>query len=113
MNNIITDIGHGIKVAAIDTEHIIVEGVEFLPRAIKVLDTAIADQHQVKAVVIELVKRSMGVIGDFSTAVASKGLNLAQDSAALADAEAYFQWFRDTFCPVIESVYHEVAQDLK
>lgn len=112
MSNVFEEVGHGLKVAAVDTEHAIVDAVEFLPKAEKVIASAIKDQPQIKDAVIELVKQAEGVIGDVAGAVATKGIDLASDAKALADAEAFFSYFESIWIPLIEQVYKEVAADI-
>jgi fibrillarin-like rRNA methylase len=95
----------------------ILHGVEFpfeyTAKAIKVLDSAIKDQPAIKAAVIDLIKQAETVIGDSAKDVAEKGLVLTDDAKTLADAEAFFQYFRDQFCPLVANVYAEVASDLQ
>lgn len=113
MSNVFEEVGHGIKVAAVDTEHVIVDAVEFLPKAEKVIASAIKAQPAIKTAVLELVKQASGVIGDTATAAAAKGINLTEDAKALADAESFFTYFKSTFIPLVESVYHEIAADVQ
>jgi len=94
----------------------ILHGVEFpfvyTAKAIKVLNSAIKDQPEIKAAVIDLIKQAETVIGDTAKDVSEKGLVLTDDTKTLADAEAFFQYFRDQFCPLVAKVYSEVASDL-
>jgi len=113
MSNVFEEIGHGIKVAAVDTEHAIVDAVEFLPKAERVIASAIKDQPAIKDAVLTLVKQASGVIGDTASAAAAKGINLTQDAKALADAEAFFSYFKSTFIPLVESVYREITADVQ
>jgi hypothetical protein len=112
MSNPIEKIGHDIKVAAVDTAKGIVKVVEFLPKAEQVIATAIKDQPQVKTAVLSLVQQATTVIGDVATDAADKGINLAADSKTLADAEAFFTYFKNSFVPLVEAVYDEVKADL-
>ena len=106
MSNVIETIGKDI-----------VKGIEFpfiyTAKAVKVLDSAITDSPEIKAAIIELIKQVEGVIGDVSLDVASKGFDLASDAKTLADAEAFFGYFKSTFCPLVAKVYSEVSADLK
>ena len=112
MSNVFQEIGHGIKVAAVDTEHAIVKVVEFLPKAAAVIATAIKDQPEVKAALTNLVEQASTVIGDVGTDVASKGVNLVEDAKTLADAEAFFSWFKTSFIPIVEQVYSTLKADV-
>lgn len=87
--------------------------VEFLVKAERVITSAIKDQPQIKTSVIELIKQAQGVIGDVATAGSAKGLDLASDAKTLADAEAFFAYFKNTFVPLVEQGYSEVAADIK
>jgi hypothetical protein len=53
-----------------------------------------------------------GAVGRLSVA-AGKGIDLAADARALADAEAFFGYFKSIFVPLVEKVYSEVAADIK
>jgi hypothetical protein len=91
----------------------IVKGVEFLPKAEKVISSAIKDQPLVKNAILSLVAQGTKIVEDGSVAAAQKGVNLLADAATLADAEAFFAYFRATFIPIVESVYAEVKADVK
>jgi flagellar hook assembly protein FlgD len=112
MSNPLEAIGHGVKVAAEDVVKGVADAIEFLPKAEKVIATAIKDDPQVKTAVLELVKQAEAVIGDTASAAADKGINLADDAKALADAEAFFTWFKTSFVPLVEQIYAEVKTDL-
>jgi hypothetical protein len=121
MGNVFETIGHDVKVGAEDVakgvekgvEYGIVHPIEFLIKAEKVLASAIKDQPEIKDAVLALVKQASGVIGDVSTDVAEKGLNLQDDAKTLADAEAFFTYFKDKFIPLVEMVYAEVKADVQ
>lgn len=110
--NVFEKIGHGIKVGAEDVVHGVEDVVAFLPKAAKVLGTAIKDDPQVKAQVLELVKQAEAVIADTALAASEKGINLTQDAKALGDAEAFFTWFKSSFIPFVERVYGELKADV-
>jgi hypothetical protein len=113
MSKPIEAIGHGLKVAAEDVARGIEYPVVFLMKAEKVLASAIQDQPEIKTAVLQLVSQAQAVIGDTAGAVAEKGFNLSQDAKALADAEAFFSYFKSTFIPLVEKIYSEVSTDLK
>lgn len=106
MSNVIETIGKDIL-------HGVEFPFEYTAKAIKVLDSAIKDQPAIKAAVIDLIKQAETVIGDSAKDVSEKGLVLADDAKTLADAEAFFVYFRDQFCPLVAKVYTEVATDLQ
>lgn len=111
--NPIQEVGHAIEVAAEDVAKAVAYPVKFLVKAEKVIASAIHDQPAIKSAVLDLVKQADTVVTDIGTDVAAKGLNLTSDAKTLADAEAFFTYFRDTFIPLVEQVYGEVAADLK
>jgi Glu-tRNA(Gln) amidotransferase subunit E-like FAD-binding protein len=113
MSNVFTTIGHDVKVAAVDTARVVVKVVEFLPKAEKIIASAVKDQPILKQAIIDLVKQASAVVGDVSLDVAQKGMNLMQDAKTLADAEAFFLYFKSKFVPLVESVYKEVEADLQ
>jgi uncharacterized Rossmann fold enzyme len=86
---------------------------KYTAQVARVLDSAIADSPEIKGAVIELIKEAETVIGDGSASVAQKGINLQSDAATLAAAEAFFLYFKGTFCPLVAKIYAEVQADLK
>jgi hypothetical protein len=121
MGNVFETIGHDVKVGAEDVgkgvekavEFAIVHPIEFCVKAEAVIASAVKDSPEVKTAVLGLVKQATGVIGDVATATAEKGINLADDAKALADAEAFFNYFKSTFIPLVESLYAEVKTDVQ
>lgn len=112
MSNPLTAVGHAVKTAAVDITTGVVDVFEFLPKAERVFASAIKDQPEVKSAILQLVQRAETVVADTGTAAADQGVNLAADAKTLADAEAFFAWFRNTFIPLVEQIYSEVKQDL-
>jgi hypothetical protein len=113
MSNPIESIGHGLKVAAEDVAHAVELPITFLIKAEKVIASAIKDRPAIKEAVLDLVKQAESVVADAGIAAASKGIDLASDAKALADAEAFFEYFKSTFIPLVEQVYKEVAADIQ
>jgi hypothetical protein len=113
MSNPIEAIGHGLKVAAEDVAKAVEYPIEFLVKAEKVLASAIQNQPAIKTAVLNMIKQAETVIADTSTVVADKGFDLTVDAKALADAEAFFGYFKNTFVPLVEKVYSEVTVDLQ
>lgn len=121
MDNVFEEISHGVKVGAVDVakgvekgvEYAIVHPIEFCIKAEKIIASAIKDQPEVKAAVLDLVKQATGVIGDVAEDVAEKGINLQDDAKTLADAEAFFTYFKDNFIPLVEKLYAEVKADIQ
>ncbi len=112
MTFVIQDIGHGLKTVAVDTAKFIEEPIQFLAKAEKVIASAIQDQPAVKQAVMSLVQQAQTVIADTVGDVAGKGLNLAAAAKTLSDAEQFFAYFKDTFMPLVESLYAEVKADV-
>ena len=106
-------IGHDLKVAAVDVEHVAVKVVDFLPHAAEVLATAIKDQPEIKSALLKLVQKASGVLASGTVAASDRGIDLAADAATLAAAEDFFAYFKGTFVPLVESVYTEIAVDLR
>ena len=119
MSNEFTDIGHDIKVGAEDVgkgvetavQFAIVHPIEFLAKSEVVFADVIKDSPTVKTAVLTLIKQATTVIGDTATDVADKGLNLNSDEQTLADAEAFFTYFKNSFIPLIETVYKAISAD--
>ncbi len=121
MGNVFEAIGHDVKVGAVDVakgvekgvEYAVIHPIEFCVKAEKVLASAIKDQPEVKNAVLALVKQASSVIADVGTDVAEKGINLQDDAKTLADAEAFFNYFKANFIPLVESLYAEVKADVQ
>ncbi len=110
----------GIVTAAKDVEHAavvvgkaVVAGVGFLPKAIKLIDTAIKDQPALKAAVLGLIQQGATALKDGEAVVAAGGANLASDALVMQDAVTFFNYFKSEFVPEVEAIYVEVAADLK
>jgi hypothetical protein len=101
MSNILDKIVHDIAVP-----------FEWLDKAEKVIGQAIVSEPALKSAVVELVQRVEVLIGDGSSDVADKGLNVADDAKTLADLEAFGAWFTASFVPVVTALYVEVKTDL-
>lgn len=113
MTNVFATVGHDLKVAGEDVAKAVETPIKFLVKAEKVFASAIHDQPELKAGVVELVTKAEAVISDLSFAAAAKGADLATDAKALADAESFFEYFKNTFIPMVETVYKEVAADIQ
>src|SRR4030088_2121832 len=100
--NVFQKIEAGVVTVAKDIAHGVVYPVEFLVKAEKVIASAIQDQPEIKAVVLNMIKQAQGVIADSISVAAGKGIDLAADAKALADAEAFFGYFKSTFIPLVE-----------
>lgn len=120
MTNPLEAIGHGIKTGAVDVGKAVAKGVdvaivqpiEFVVKAEKVISTAIKDQPVVRDAVTALVSQATTVIDDFKTDVGEGFINLSADEKTLKDAEAFFNWFKTTFIPQIEQVYGDIASQV-
>jgi hypothetical protein len=112
MSNPLEAIGHGLKVPAVDTEHVVVDVVEFLPKAASVIASAIKDEPTVKQAVVDLVSNASAVLTSGTLAVTDKGVDLVADAAVLAAAEKFFGYFKTEFIPTVEKLYAEVKADV-
>jgi hypothetical protein len=103
ITNVGKDILHGVEYP-----------VEFLVKAEKAIASAIQDQPEIKTAVLSLVKQAQTVLAESVVVVSGKGIGLASEAKALADAEAFFGYFKSIFIPLVEQVfYSEVSADLK
>lgn len=112
MSNVFQEVGHGLKVAAVDTEHAVIKAVDFLPHAAEVLATAIKDEPEVKTLVTQLVEQATSVLTAGTAAVTYKGIDLVADAATLAAAESFFAWIKSTFIPEVEVIYTQIKVDV-
>jgi hypothetical protein len=113
MSNVFEEVGHGLKVAGEAVLQGVEYPIEFLVKAEHVLADAIKEQPAVKSAVIDLVQKAESVIGDVTLATAEKGVNLADDAKALADAEQFFSWFKTNFIPLMSKLYGELKEDVQ
>jgi len=107
MNNPLSPIGHGLEVVGKDTLHVIEAIPTFLGKVEHVLAAAIRNEPAVQTAVLALIAQATTVVGDVSSDVENKGINVAQDLKTLADANAFFAYFTQTFVPAIEQVYKD------
>ncbi len=119
MGNPLEAVGHEIAAGAKEVAHVTVETgkvifkvAEFLPRAERVLAAAIENEPVIKEQVLNLVKQAAVVIADLGGDVAAKGVDLSADFKTMHDAGQFFQFFKTTFIPAVESIYHEVEKDV-
>lgn len=87
--------------------------IEFLVKAEAVIASAIKDQPEVKTAILGLVTQAQTVIADSAGVLANKGVDFSADSKTLADAEAFFEYFKNTFIPMVEQIYAEVKADIQ
>jgi len=80
---------------------------------VTVINTAIKDATPVKAAVIDLVKQAEGLIADGADDVSEKGLNLPEDLQTWKDVQAFIDYLKGTFFPLVASIYTEVAAEVK
>lgn len=106
------DVFGAIETVGKDIVKVIEEPFKFVVKAEAVIATAIKDDPEIKAVITTLVQKASEVGAAAVLAGGSKGLNLAEDSAALSQAEAFFEWFKATVVPLVEKVYGEIKTDL-
>lgn len=112
-DNVFEKVGHGIEVAAKDVAHVVVAPISFIVKTEKVIASAIKYDTSLRAEIISLITSAEKVVGDLSTVVSEKGFNLAHDSQALADAEAFFLEFKNKFIPLVEEAYSELKDDVQ
>jgi hypothetical protein len=108
MANVLNTLGH----VGLDIVHAIEVPFKFIIKADKVLNTVVKDQPELASVLATLVQKAEEVGAASLLAGSDKGLNLAEDAAALAQVEAFFAWFKATVVPEIEKVFDEIKTDL-
>jgi hypothetical protein len=74
-----------------------------------ILDMTVKDAPQVKDCVVGLVEAFERVGVDAFLAIGQKGVNLPEDLSVLADAQKAFTYFRQTFLPQVEQIYHDLT----
>jgi hypothetical protein len=120
MGNPLDAIGHGIKVGVEDVgkgvakgiDVAIVQPIQSVVKAEKVISTAIKDQPIVRDAVTALVKQANTVIADFKADIGDGFINLKADEQTLKDAEAFFNWFKSSFIPTMEQVYGDISAEI-
>lgn len=112
MSNVFETVGHDLRIAAVDVAKGVEYPIEFLVKTEAVIASAIKDQPEIKSAVLNMIQQAQVVIADTVGAVADKGIDLTADAKALADAEAFFEYFKNTFIPLVEQIYSEVKADL-
>ena len=103
---------HAIETAGKDVIKGITYPFTYAYKASKVLATVIKDQPVLKVLLTQMVQKAEQIAADGLAAGGAKGLNLAEDAVVLADAEAFFVWFKANVVPEIETVYGEIKTDV-
>lgn len=78
-----------------------------------VIGDTLKDEPEVKQVIVQLVQKAESVTPDFVTAIGANGINVSADLKSLADVQTFFQYFKNTFLPVIEKAYAEIKKDVQ
>ncbi len=120
MGNPLDAIGHGIKVGVEDVgkgvakgiDVAIVQPIQSVVKAEKVIATALKDQPIVRDAVTALIKQANVVIDDFKTDIGDGFINLKADEQTLKDAEAFFNWFKSSFIPTMEKIYGDISAEV-
>ena len=89
----------------------VVDMTRWFPRAEAVINQAISDQPQLKEAIVNLIRQASIVVGDFSTDISEKTLNLQHDLQTLKDAEIFFLGFKNQFIPLVAQIYNEVGEN--
>jgi hypothetical protein len=66
----------------------------------------------VKTAIVGLVEQFGTVEPDFVNLITEKGLNLGDDLKGVKDVEVLFNYFKNTFLPVIETAYADLKKDV-
>ena len=77
------------------------------------LGTALKDTPSVKDALVQLIKSAESIDVDAIGAVATRGLDVPEDLKVIADVQAFFLLFKNSFLPVVEAAYKEISADVK
>ena len=104
MSNIVK----GVEAVGKDVLHVVEYPFVHAAQMVAVLTEAMKDEPTVKQAIVGLVDQAEGVDVDAVAAIASKGINLADDLKALQDAASFFAYFKNSFLPVVEAAYKDI-----
>ena len=109
MSNILVTVGKNVETVAVKVEEGVVKALSVSEKTLAILTTSLKDEPELKATIVGLITAAEKIIADGSTATAAKGINIAADASTLADAEAFFTYFKSSFIPVVESVFTDLT----
>ena len=72
---------------------------------------ALKDAPDVKAATVQLVEDGEKIVSDAGLDIVSKGVNFVQDEQTVADVVAFFEYFKNSFLPVVEKTYKQLKAD--
>jgi hypothetical protein len=78
----------------------------------KVLADGIKDAPQLKSAIVGLVHEFEQLGPDVLQCIAEKGFDIPEDLKACADVKALFQYFTQTFMPVVEATVADFKHDV-
>jgi hypothetical protein len=86
---------------------------EHASQVIETLSTALKDEPEVKTAVVGLVSQIETLTKDGAVAVAAHGIDIPDDLAEVAAAQALWAYVKGTFLPAIEAAYKDVEAAVK
>jgi hypothetical protein len=92
-----------------DIAHVVEWPFKNAVKVIEVIDTAIKQEPIVKSALVGLIQQIGTLTGEAASAIASKGVNITADEAALAAAQALWKYVTATFIPAIDTAYKDEA----
>lgn len=111
MTNIITTIGHDVKVGVEDAGKAVAYPFVHTAQFVKLLGDAMSETPAVKAAIIALVQAGEKIVGDAGGDIATKGLDLTDDLATVTDVQSFFKLFAGTFLPAVTAADKELKAD--
>lgn len=116
MSNVLTDIGHGIKVGVEDIGKVAEDVITTADKVIKVIESVKALTPTFKAELGTLVSDVEKIAGPLAPVIASGGTNIAVDATALEPVVAdVIKLVKDfvSFLPTIESAFKTIGADIE
>ena len=86
---------------------------EDLARGIRVLDSAIAAEPEVKTVLTELVRQSTAIGTEVGADITERGLNIVTDVATIQSIDTLAKYVQSTVVPLLVKLGGEVKADVK
>lgn len=81
-----------------------------LSKGLNAAEVAVADEPEVKTLIVQLVENFEKLGPDVLSDIASKGLDIEADAQTVEDVKAAFAYFTGSFLPAIEKIYEGLFQ---
>jgi len=114
MTDVMEKVGEDIAKAGVAVAHGLREVFSIADKTVKVLSAVVKDEGTLKPVLISATQAAFSIAESIVKVEQEKGLNWADDTALLAQVEAFFKTtIEGMLVPAVEKVYGDLEQAVK